>query len=127
MTDETFTVPSGFRVKRAYEAPEPDDGYRVLVDRLWPRGVTKSAARIDEWAKDVTPSTELRRWFHEDPQNRRDDFADRYREELADRAARESLVRLRGLARTNPPVTLVTAVKDPGNSHIPVLLQTLGE
>lgn len=127
MTDETYPIPSGFQVKRAYEAPEPDDGYRVLVDRLWPRGVTESAARIDEWAKDLTPSTELRRWFHEGPESRRDEFADRYREELTGRTARESLVRLRGLARTNPPITLVTAVKDPGNSHIPVLLQALGE
>ncbi|WP_280401429.1 DUF488 domain-containing protein [Nocardia carnea] len=127
MTDDDFSVPSGFQVKRAYEAPETDDGYRVLVDRLWPRGVTKDAARIDEWAKDITPSTDLRRWFHEDPPGRGEEFADRYREELANRDARETLVRLRGLARTNPPVTLVTAVKEPGKSHIPVLMQALGE
>lgn len=127
MTDDTYSGPSGFRVKRVYEAAEPDDGYRVLVDRLWPRGVTKDAARIDEWAKDLTPSTELRRWFHEDPVGRRDEFADRYREELAGRTAREILVRLRGLARTNPPVTLVTAVKDPDSSHIPVLMEALSE
>lgn len=127
MTDDSFTIPNGFQVKRAYEAPAPDDGYRVLVDRLWPRGVTKDAAGIDEWAKDITPSTELRRWFHEDPPGRRAEFADRYRAELAGRAAREALVRLRGLARTKPPVTLVTAVKEPGNSHIPVLMEELGE
>ncbi|MFI5719809.1 DUF488 domain-containing protein [Nocardia sp. NPDC051750] len=127
MTDTPLTIPSGFQVKRAYEAPEPADGYRVLVDRLWPRGVTKSAARIDEWAKDITPSSELRHWFHEDPPGRRDEFADRLREELFAPAAHEILVRLRGLARTNPPVTLVTAVKDPGSSHVPVILDILGE
>ncbi|MGI5216318.1 DUF488 domain-containing protein [Nocardia sp. CA-290969] len=127
MVTDDFTIPSGFQVKRAYEAPEPDDGYRVLADRMWPRGVTKEAAHIDEWAKEITPSTELRRWFHEDPEGRRDEFADRYREELAVTASRVTLVRLRGLARTKPPVTLVTAVKDPGRSHIPVLMQALGE
>ncbi|MEU1983480.1 DUF488 family protein [Nocardia sp. NPDC019395] len=127
MTDDPHTAPAGFQVKRIYEAPEPDDGYRVLVDRLWPRGVAKATAHIDEWAKDITPSSELRRWFHEDPPGRHDEFTDRYREELSARTAHEILVRLRGLARTKPPVTLVTAVKDPDNSHVPVLLQMLRE
>ncbi len=115
------------QVRRIYDDAQKSDGTRILVDRVWPRGVSKDKAELDDWVKDVAPSTELRRWFHEDPESRRDDFADRYREELAGRTAREVLVRLRGLARTNPPVTLVTAVKDPDNSHIPVLMQSLGE
>ncbi|MGW0004059.1 DUF488 domain-containing protein [Nocardia grenadensis] len=127
MTDETPTPPPGFQVKRVYEAPAADDGYRVLVDRLWPRGLAKAAARIDEWPKEITPSTELRRWFHEDPDGRRTEFADRYRTELAEPAAREILNRLRERAGSNPPVTLVTAVKEPGHSHVPVLVEQLRE
>lgn len=127
MSDEPLATPPGFRIKRVYEAPDPDDGYRVLVDRLWPRGVAKSAAHLDEWAKDLTPSNELRRWYHENPPGRHDEFVARFREELSDRTAHEAIVRLRGLARTRPPVTLVTAVKDPANSHLPVLLEFLGQ
>ncbi|MET8798231.1 DUF488 family protein [Nocardia sp. NPDC004568] len=127
MTDRTFTPPPGFQVKRVYEAPAVEDGYRVLVDRLWPRGLAKAAAGIDEWAKEITPSTELRRWFHEDPDGRRAEFADRYRAELAEPAARESLRRLRERAGSSPPVTLVTAVKEPGHSHVPVLAEQLGD
>ncbi|WP_328388101.1 DUF488 domain-containing protein [Nocardia sp. NBC_00416] len=125
MTDESLTLPPGFQVKRVYEAPERDDGYRVLVDRLWPRGVAKAAARIDEWAKDITPSTELRRWFHENPDGRRAEFAQRYRDELSGPAAREILAGLRERAGASPPVTLVTAVKEPGHSHVPVLVERL--
>lgn len=125
MGDETLTPPRGFRVKRVYDEPDADDGRRVLVDRLWPRGLKKSEARIDEWAKDVTPSTELRRWFHEDPDGRRGAFAERYADELSGSAAREELRRLRELAASDPPVTLLTAVREPGHSHLPVLLDLL--
>jgi uncharacterized protein YeaO (DUF488 family) len=127
MTDEILTPPPGFQVKRVYEAPEPGDGYRVLVDRLWPRGLAKTVAQIDEWPKEITPSTELRRWFHEDPDHRRAEFIERYRAELADPAAREVLDRLRERGRDNPPVTLVTAVREPGHSHVPVLAGQLAE
>ena len=66
MTADIPTPPPGLQVKRVYEAAEAGDGYRVLVDRLWPRGLAEAVARIDEWAREITPSTELRRWFHED-------------------------------------------------------------
>ncbi|WP_459547921.1 DUF488 domain-containing protein [Nocardia sp. X0981] len=125
MTDESSTSAAGFRIKRAYEPPEPDDGYRVLVDRLWPRGVAKDEARIDEWPDEITPSADLRRWFHQDPQGRRAEFTERYRDELTAPAAQETLDRLRALARDSPPVTLVTAVKDPAHSHVPVLVALL--
>ncbi|MGW1743811.1 DUF488 domain-containing protein [Nocardia sp. NPDC001965] len=125
MTDETSTPPTGFRVKRVYEAPEPGDGYRVLVDRLWPRGLAKTVAQIDEWAKEITPSDDLRRWFHEAPAHRRAEFTERYRAELDAPAAREILDRLRHRAATDPPITLVTAVKEPVHSHVPVLMEQL--
>ncbi|MBB4091741.1 DUF488 domain-containing protein [Ochrobactrum pecoris] len=68
-------------LKRIYEAPSPDDGYRVLVDRVWPRGMTKEKADIDLWAKDIAPSTDLRKWFGHDP-TKWNDFQKKYREEL---------------------------------------------
>ncbi|MFF0545503.1 DUF488 domain-containing protein [Nocardia thailandica] len=114
------------RIKRVYDEPEPSDGTRVLVDRLWPRGVSKERARIDEWAKDVTPSTELRHWFHADPGPRRAEFADRFRAELSAPAARAELDRLRALA-AGGPLTLVTSVKDPERSHVPVIVSELRE
>jgi uncharacterized protein YeaO (DUF488 family) len=69
------------RLKRAYDAPAPSDGRRILVERLWPRGLSKEKAAVDLWLKDVAPSTELRRWFGHDPE-RWDDFRRRYREGL---------------------------------------------
>ncbi len=113
-----------FEVKRVYDTPEDDDGRRVLVDRLWPRGVGKRQARIDDWMKAVAPSSELRRWFHADPAERRPEFARRYRDELADDEHRQALDRLREMA-TVGHVTLITAVKDIAHSHLPVLLERL--
>ncbi|WP_460717383.1 DUF488 domain-containing protein [Nocardia heshunensis] len=121
-----MTAQPNYRVKRVYEAPDADDGRRVLVDRLWPRGISKQAAEIDEWAKDVTPTTELRTWFHADPLTRRAEFERRYRIELADDEHREGLARLRQEAAEGP-LTLVTATKDPEHSHLPVLLDELRE
>ncbi|MFR9798435.1 DUF488 domain-containing protein [Streptomyces sp. MS06] len=107
------------RVRRVYEPAEPDDGVRVLVDRLWPRGLTKDAARVDEWPKGVTPSTELRRWYHADRASF-EDFRSRYRAELAAPDSVELLGSLRELARRGP-VTLLTASRDPEHSHAAVL------
>jgi uncharacterized protein YeaO (DUF488 family) len=95
--------PVAVRLKRAYEPPDPSDGYRVLVDRLWPRGVAKDAARLDEWARDLAPSPELRKWFGHDPE-RFDEFRRRYAEELADREEQVSALRRRA---RNGTVTLV--------------------
>jgi uncharacterized protein YeaO (DUF488 family) len=114
-----------FRVTRIYAPPDPADGTRVLVDRLWPRGISKQQAHVDEWARDLTPSTELRRWLHADPAHRQPEFDRRYRAELAGEQQQRALTRLRGLADEGA-VTLVTAVKDPTHSHIPVLLEQLG-
>ena len=102
-------IPSGnLRVKRAYEAAEPADGRRILVDRLWPRGLKKSAAAIDRWMKDVAPSSELRKWFGHAPE-RWPEFRRRYAAEL--RAKKEMLDELRALAREGR-VTLVYGAKD---------------
>jgi len=98
------------KIKRAYEPPAKSDGRRILIDRLWPRGLTRDAAAIDEWAKELSPSTGLRRWFNHDPKLW-DEFVDRYREELAAPAARLALGRLRTLA-SHRHVTLVYAASD---------------
>ncbi|WP_067703322.1 DUF488 domain-containing protein [Nocardia jejuensis] len=115
-----------YRVKRVYDAPEAGDGRRVLVDRLWPRGVSKQQAAIDDWAKDVTPSNELRRWYHDAPETRRMEFERRYRAELSADEPRKALARLRAEAAAGP-LTLVTAVREPEHSHVPILLDELGE
>ncbi|MET7646840.1 DUF488 family protein [Streptomyces sp. NPDC005426] len=111
------------RVRRVYDPQEDGDGTRVLVDRLWPRGVTKERAAIDRWLKDVTPSDALRSWYHEDRSGTRyDEFVDRYRAELADPAHTAAVDELTALVREGGPVTLVTAVKDVPHSHVPVLV-----
>src|SRR4051794_29667494 len=98
------------RVRRVYEPPEAADGARVLVDRLWPRGLSKADAQLTEWCKDVAPSTELRRWYgHEGA--RYEEFAARYQDELAEDSAQRALQRLREFA-TEGPLTLLTATKE---------------
>ncbi|RXS79238.1 DUF488 domain-containing protein [Streptomyces sp. TM32] len=115
----------GLRVRRVYEAPEPADGARVLVDRLWPRGLSKEDARLTEWCKDVAPSTELRRWYgHQGERFAR--FAERYRAELAQEGAQRALERLRERAAEGP-LTLLTATKDVPSSHAAVLAEVLQE
>jgi len=107
--------------KRIYEAKSTDDGYRVLVDRLWPRGLSKASAGIDEWAKTVSPSTELRKWYGHEPA-KFDEFRKRYLAELADDAP--DVERLRALAKDGP-VTLLTATADLSLSHVAVLIELL--
>ncbi|GLZ15485.1 hypothetical protein Acsp04_57200 [Actinomadura sp. NBRC 104425] len=119
----TMSTPANPRVRRAYDEPEPQDGTRVLVDRLWPRGLSKDSARIDEWLKDVAPSTELRRWYGHDV-SRYEEFCRRYEAELADEAHARALDRLRELAASGP-LTLLTATKDVEHSQVPTLLKAL--
>ena len=96
------------KLKRAYEPPATDDGTRILVDRLWPRGVTKKRAAIDQWMKDIAPSTGLRKWFSHDP-TRWEEFRRRYAKEVHQNAA--LLDQLRSLAR-HGPITLVYSAHD---------------
>ena len=105
------------RLKRVYDPAEPDDGLRVLVDRLWPRGLRKDEARIDLWLKDIAPSNELRRWFGHDPA-RWEAFRQKYREELRDRA---DLLRTIEDARREGPVTLLFAAQDKDHNNAVVL------
>ncbi|MEU6556503.1 DUF488 family protein [Streptomyces sp. NPDC046915] len=113
------------RVRRIYETPEPDDGLRVLVDRLWPRGVSKDAAHVDEWPKGLTPSDELRRWYH-GGEGSYEEFRQRYEAELDAPEAAELLDGLRESARKGP-VTLVTASKNLEEGHVAVLARLLGK
>ena len=110
------------RLKRAYAAPESGDGFRVLVDRLWPRGVTKEAAQIDLWLKEVAPSTELRKWFGHDPA-RWIEFQRRYFAELDQ--APEAVALLAERVRQGG-VTLVYGAKDAEHNHARVLADYLG-
>jgi uncharacterized protein YeaO (DUF488 family) len=96
------------KLKRAYERPSPADGFRVLVERLWPRGVSKEQARLDLWLKDVAPSTELRQWFGHDPA-RWKEFQQRYRAELRDKKDGLALLRQKDQEGT---VTLVYGARD---------------
>jgi uncharacterized protein YeaO (DUF488 family) len=109
------------RLKRAYLPPSPDDGVRILVDRLWPRGVRKSGAAIDRWLKDVAPSAELRRWFGHDP-SRWEEFDRRYRAELSRDAA--PLNELRKAAR-GARLTLVYAARDEVHNEAVILRDLL--
>ncbi|NLU66282.1 DUF488 family protein [Streptomyces sp. HNM0574] len=113
------------RVKRVYETAEPaDDGVRVLVDRLWPRGLAKEDARLDAWDKEVAPSPELRKWYGHDPDRYRE-FAERYRAELSGEDGREALRGLREHAEKGRPLTLLTATKDLEHAHTTVLAEEL--
>ena len=99
-------------IKRAYEDATESDGYRVLVERLWPRGVSKDRAHLDEWLKDIAPSPELRTWWHHDSA-RMDEFAKRYRTELAGDAEQAAVKQLREVAAGGRKVTLIYAAHDP--------------
>lgn len=109
------------RLKRAYDAPAADDGTRILIDRLWPRGVKKDDAAIDEWMKDIAPSTELRKWFGHDP-GRWDEFRRRYQREI--RQHGDQFDRLRGLAQRGP-ITLVFSARDEAHNDAVVLKDLL--
>lgn len=109
------------RVKRAYEAPAQHDGTRILVDRLWPRGLRKQDAAIDHWFKEIAPSTTLRQWFHHDPVHW-EEFQRRYRAELSRNAG--LLNELRTIARKGP-LTLLYAARDAKHNHAIVLREVI--
>jgi uncharacterized protein YeaO (DUF488 family) len=114
---------NSIQVRRVYDAPSPQDGARVLVDRIWPRGLRKDAARLDLWAKDVAPSAELRTWYQHDPA-KFDEFRRRYTAELGQPGPAEALARLRVLA-ARQPMTLLTATRDVGLSQATVLAEVI--
>jgi len=109
------------RIKRAYDPPAPDDGTRILVDRLWPRGLKKSNAAISQWMKEIAPSTELRKWFAHDPA-RWEEFRRRYEAELGTHS--ELVSELRSMTRKGP-VTLIYAAHDAEHNQAVVLRDVL--
>lgn len=111
------------KIKRIYEAPSGDDGYRILVDRVWPKGVSKEDARLDDWFKEVAPSEKLRKWFGHDP-DKFDEFARKYRDELKDKAEELSKIREKAKEQT---VTLLYGAKDTAHNQAIVLQKVLEE
>ena len=114
------------RRKRAYDTPEAADGFRVLVDRLWPRGLSKERAEIDLWAKDAAPSAELRKAWHAASDDEWDVYADRYRAELANESA-PALDELAAELKQHGVVTLVYAAHDEEHNHAVILERALSE
>ena len=119
MTKRSFTV----ALKRVYDEPEPGDGTRVLVDRLWPRGLSKERAHIDLWLKEIAPSRELRTWFGHDPEKFAE-FRRRYENEIASETGQTALAKLRAQAKQGP-VTLVFAARDTEHANAVVLRDLL--
>ena len=111
------------KIKRIYDPPSKDDGVRILVDRLWPRGISKEAAAIDEWVRDVAPSDELRKWFSHDPAKWQE-FRKRYISELKKNP--ELISKLRALARKGR-LTLLFAAKDDAHNNAVVLRELIGK
>jgi len=108
-------------IKRVYDSPEKSDGTRILVDRLWPRGLSKAKARVDLWLKDIAPSTELRKWFGHDP-GKWAEFEKRYRAELEGNGEPVALLKS---ATKKGPVTLVYGAKDEAHNEAVVLQELL--
>ena len=113
------------RIRRVYEPRQAEDGHRVLVDRLWPRGVSKAEANWDEWLKAVAPSSGLRRWYGHKPE-RFEEFCERYRAELGDDVHAEAVDHLRDW-EDRGVLTLLTATRHVESSHVPTLEAVLNE
>jgi len=111
-------------IKRVYDLPTPQDGVRVLVDRLWPRGLTKQAAALDAWLKDLAPSDELRKWYHERPEQW-SKFRERYLKELSSEKAGEALQQLYQLRDANRQLTLLFASRNLERNNATVLKQLM--
>jgi uncharacterized protein YeaO (DUF488 family) len=110
-----------FKIKRVYEKPEKEDGFRILVDRLWPRGLTKEKAKVDLWLKEIAPSTELRKWFAHDPE-KWEEFKKRYLSEL--KKNKEPVAQLKEKMKERN-LTLIYAAKDETHNEAQVLLNEL--
>lgn len=114
-------MPAKIQIKRIYEEPAESDGDRILVDRLWPRGVKKADAHVNLWPKELAPSNDLRKWFHAHL-DQYSDFVKKYQSELKSKSEQaEQLLQKADQSR----ITLLTAVKEPDQSHVPVLKQFL--
>ena len=112
------------QIKRVYEELGDDDGHRILIDRLWPRGISKENAHIDLWLKEIAPSTELRKWFNHDPE-KWEEFKKLYRDELSEK--REMVNQIKELEQKHETVTLLYSAKDTEHANAKVLLEVLEE
>lgn len=110
------------QIKRAYDAPSPDDGFRVYIDRLWPRGLSHETFHYDLWDKDIAPSTDLREWFHADPAGRWNEFAEKYEAELR---ANPAFAAFRGYLAGKPRVTLLYSSRDRLHNNAAILARIL--
>ena len=112
------------QIKRAYEPASPDDGYRIYIDRLWPRGLSHETFHYDYWDKEISPSTELREWFHADPQNRWQEFEEKYKKELSENPAFSTLKKeIAG----KPKVTLLYSSHDEQHNNAVIVKNILSE
>lgn len=124
LTDIEVIVTDNIKLKRIYETPKKTDGYRILVDRLWPRGIKKESAELSYWYKEIAPSNELRKWFRHDVE-RFEEFRLKYKEELRNDAEKCLLVKEIILLATKETVTLLYAAKDPVCNNAYVLWEEL--
>ena len=106
------------KIKRAYQPADDEDGFRILVDRLWPRGISKEKAKLDLWLKDVAPSNELRKWFSHDP-GRWEEFQNKYREEL--KSKKKIIKQIKDIERGKSTITLIYGAKDEEHNNALVL------
>ena len=113
---------SKIQIKRAYAAISPSDGYRIYIDRLWPQGLSHETFHYDMWDKDISPSTELREWFHQDPNGRWSEFEKRYTAELKSNPGFE---KLKEIVKDNPIVTLLYSSRDEAHNNAVVLRDAL--
>jgi len=113
------------KIKRIYDEPSPEDGYRILVDRLWPRGISKDRARVDEWARDIAVSDDLRRWYGHDPA-KWDEFRRRYKKELSENGRMDRLREIGERAKTEN-VTLAFGASDVEHSNAAFLKDLISE
>lgn len=112
------------KLKRAYEAPEPNDGYRVYIDRLWPQGLSHADFPYDLWDRSIAPSTELRQWFHQDPDGRWEEFEKRYADELK---ANPAFAQLKQTLSDKPTVTLLYSSRDEEHNNAVIVRNLLEE
>lgn len=113
---------SDIKIKRAYDPESDSDGFRVYIDRLWPRGLSHETFHYDLWDKEIAPSTELREWFHADPEDRWNEFEERYKDELSENPSFESL---KTFLKTKPVVTLLYSSHDKTHNNAVVVLSCL--
>ncbi len=119
---KSFVLQDVIKLKRIYNKAEKDDGFRVLVDRLWPRGVSKEEAKLDLWLKEIAPSSDLRKWFNHDPKKWKE-FKEKYKKEVLDN--KQAFDQLKQVIKKNKVVTLLYGVKDERCSEAIVLKELL--